>query len=97
MQKFADEKPTVTAPAAEKEQEPTEDNSHLQIGFTMAESRKLADMGQEVAVSKKPQEILSGLQRGNARFWTGSAQRPERSAFERRALISKQAPYHNSL
>merc|ERR1712226_1732694 len=30
--------------------------------------------------------------RGNVRFWTGAATRPEKSAFERRALISKQFP-----
>merc|ERR1712226_1692090 len=30
--------------------------------------------------------------RGNVRFWTGQATRPEKSAFERRALISKQFP-----
>merc|ERR1712241_1639953 len=35
---------------------------------------------------------MGDLQRGNARFWTGQATRPERSAFERRALISKQFP-----
>jgi carbonic anhydrase len=58
----------------------------------MAEARKLADMGQEVAVARKPQEVLQDLQRGTARFWTGTAQRPEKSAFERRALISKQFP-----
>ena len=83
------------APKAAEKAAPKEeaDDSHLMVGFTMAEARKLADMGQEVAVSKKPQEVLSGLQRGNARFWTGSAQRPERSAFERRALISKQFPH----
>jgi len=35
---------------------------------------------------------LAELQRGNARFWTNRAMRPERSAFERRGLISKQFP-----
>merc|ERR1719436_832501 len=40
----------------------------------------------------KPWEILAELQRGNARFWMNCANRPERSAFERRGLISKQFP-----
>jgi carbonic anhydrase len=39
-----------------------------------------------------PREVLENLQRGNVRFWTGGAVRPEKSAFERRALINKQFP-----
>merc|ERR1711972_1055011 len=35
---------------------------------------------------------LAELQRGNVRFWTGQATRPEKSAFERRALIVQQYP-----
>merc|ERR1740139_1932389 len=43
-------------------------------------------------MARYPTEILAELQRGNVRFWTNSARRPEASAFERRALISKQFP-----
>merc|ERR1719310_2165164 len=45
-----------------------------------------------MAASLSPQEVLANLQKGNMRFWTGVAFRPEQSAFERRALISKQFP-----
>jgi len=61
-------------------------------GFSMEQAREMADAGHEAAKSKTPAEVLSELQKGNARFWTGRAQRPESSAFERRALISKQFP-----
>merc|ERR1712048_1236715 len=37
-------------------------------------------------------EVMADLQKGNARFWMGHATRPEKSAFERRALITKQFP-----
>mmetsp|Transcript_21314 Transcript_21314/g.56423 ORF Transcript_21314/g.56423 Transcript_21314/m.56423 type:complete len:350 (-) Transcript_21314:284-1333(-) len=65
---------------------------HLSMGFTMEEARRVADLGQEQAVARTPQQVLAELQRGNARFWMGGATRPEKSAFERRALISKQFP-----
>jgi len=61
-------------------------------GFSMEEARRLADANHELAASLSPQEVLSVLQKGNMRFWTGAATRPEKSAFERRALISKQFP-----
>lgn len=58
----------------------------------MEEALDMADQGSAKAMNKTPQDVLGELQRGNARFWTGQASRPERSAFERRALISKQFP-----
>nr|AAW79300.1 chloroplast carbonic anhydrase [Heterocapsa triquetra] len=61
-------------------------------GFSMEEARKHADAGQQAAMARSPKEVLVELQRGNARFWMGAATRPEKSAFERRALISKQFP-----
>eukprot|EP00428_Durinskia_dybowskii_P028812 CAMPEP_0170250952 /NCGR_PEP_ID=MMETSP0116_2-20130129/25301_1 /TAXON_ID=400756 /ORGANISM="Durinskia baltica, Strain CSIRO CS-38" /LENGTH=412 /DNA_ID=CAMNT_0010501905 /DNA_START=69 /DNA_END=1308 /DNA_ORIENTATION=+ len=61
-------------------------------GFSMEEARRHADAGQSKAASRTPEEVFADLQRGNARFWTGAAVRPEASAFERRALISKQYP-----
>jgi len=66
--------------------------SGMRPGFTMAEARQQADDGQATAFKKAPTEVLEELQRGNVRFWTGSATRPEKSAFERRALIGKQFP-----
>merc|ERR1719510_1720064 len=58
----------------------------------MEEARNLADEGHEKAKMQSPPQVLSGLQKGNARFWMGTAHRPEASAFERRALIAKQFP-----
>lgn len=69
----------------------TESLTHWQ-GFTMDEARQHADDHQLRAMAKSPREIIEILQKGNVRFWTGSATRPEKSAFERRALISKQFP-----
>jgi len=62
------------------------------VGFSMEQAREMADSGQALAMKRTPAEVLAELQRGNARFWTGQATRPEKSAFERRALISKQFP-----
>lgn len=64
----------------------------MTTGFSMEEARESADADHEKAKSKRPSEVLSELQKGNARFWMGTARRPECSAFERRALISKQFP-----
>eukprot|EP00928_Gymnodinium_smaydae_P018963 TRINITY_DN1722_c0_g1_i1.p1 TRINITY_DN1722_c0_g1~~TRINITY_DN1722_c0_g1_i1.p1 ORF type:complete len:374 (-),score=57.13 TRINITY_DN1722_c0_g1_i1:127-1248(-) len=61
-------------------------------GFSMEEARQQADSDQQRAMARSPAEVLALLQRGNARFWMGAATRPEKSAFERRALISKQFP-----
>eukprot|EP00929_Paragymnodinium_shiwhaense_P031533 TRINITY_DN17636_c0_g1_i1.p1 TRINITY_DN17636_c0_g1~~TRINITY_DN17636_c0_g1_i1.p1 ORF type:complete len:312 (-),score=51.51 TRINITY_DN17636_c0_g1_i1:521-1456(-) len=61
-------------------------------GLSEAEVRQLADSCQETASAMTPQEVLAELQKGNARFFTGNAIRPERNAFERRALIRKQWP-----
>mmetsp|Transcript_57809 Transcript_57809/g.126676 ORF Transcript_57809/g.126676 Transcript_57809/m.126676 type:complete len:297 (-) Transcript_57809:516-1406(-) len=67
-------------------------NSGIATGFTMEDAREKADTEHMIAKRMKPEEVLSALQKGNARFWMGAAHRPEASAFERRALISKQFP-----
>nr|ACE81818.1 carbonic anhydrase [Oxyrrhis marina] len=64
----------------------------LLSGFTMQQAREHAQQGASVAKARTPTEVLLDLQRGNARFWMGKAQRPEKSAFERRALIMQQYP-----
>jgi carbonic anhydrase len=61
-------------------------------GFSMAEARKHAEATSAKIKEQTPAEVLSSLQRGNTRFWMGVAQRPELSAFERRALLAKQFP-----
>lgn len=61
-------------------------------GFSMEEARAAADQAQSKAMARTPVQVLTELQRGNARFWMNCATRPECSAFERRGLISKQFP-----
>jgi len=61
-------------------------------GFTNEESRHSADREQEEAFARSPKDVLAGLQKGNVRFWTGTAKGAEQSAFERRALIAAQFP-----
>lgn len=58
----------------------------------MEEARLHADSDQRKSMARSPRDVMEILQKGNVRFWTGSATRPEKSAFERRALISKQFP-----
>eukprot|EP00929_Paragymnodinium_shiwhaense_P055043 TRINITY_DN275_c1_g2_i4.p1 TRINITY_DN275_c1_g2~~TRINITY_DN275_c1_g2_i4.p1 ORF type:complete len:343 (-),score=83.28 TRINITY_DN275_c1_g2_i4:483-1511(-) len=78
----------------------THDNDHHIImpdpvmvqGFSIEEAMHFADEGQKAAMARSPKEVLADLQKGNARFWTGEAFRPEKNAFERRALIGKQFP-----
>lgn len=55
----------------------------------MEEVRAHADQAQLQAMSRSPHEVLAELQKGNTRFWTNRANRPEKSVFERRALISR--------
>lgn len=64
---------------------------HMQ-GFSMEDARKRNEEFRENFKEAAPAEVLSQLQRGNARFCTGCAVRPEKSAFERRALIMAQFP-----
>lgn len=61
-------------------------------GFSMEDARKRSELFRDKFKELAPQEVLGRLQRGNARFWTGHAVRPEKSAFERRALIMAQFP-----
>lgn len=61
-------------------------------GFSMEDAKLLSSKTGEKAQSWTPREVLAELQKGNVRFWTGAASRPEKSAFERRALIAKQFP-----
>ena len=60
----------------------------LKDGATMEEIAKLRD-----PVAKNPDEAIRALKVGNARFFGGTAQRPELSAMERRAQILAQHPF----
>jgi len=64
----------------------------LRRGFSMKEARLHAEKSAASAKLVTPREALENLQIGNARFWMAKAHRPERSAFERRALIMSQSP-----
>ena len=61
-------------------------------GFSMEEALSLSHQSAQQAKVRTPEQVLSALQKGNARFWMGVARRPELSAFERRALIANQYP-----
>lgn len=61
-------------------------------GWSMEEALNRAQEGSKKAKTMCPLEVLRSLQKGNSRFWTGAASRPEVSAFERRALIKMQFP-----
>lgn len=61
-------------------------------GWSMVQARELAEQRKAAAARRTPMEVLAELQKGNVRFWTGQGNRPEKSAFERRALISMQFP-----
>jgi len=69
-----------------------DETAGMSTGFSMEEARDKADAGHEKAKAIPPAQVLSALQKGNARFWMGTSHRHETSAFERRALISKQFP-----
>lgn len=45
-----------------------------------------------LALARTPSEVLADMQRRSARFWMGTAMRPEAIALERQALLSKQPP-----
>jgi len=61
-------------------------------GWSMAEALAAAKKESAALANMTPREVLQSLQRGNMRFYSGHASRPERSAFHRRALISQQFP-----
>jgi len=61
-------------------------------GLSMEEARQLVDAADAKSKERSAGDVLAALQRGNARFWTGNASRPEKNAFERRSLIMKQFP-----
>lgn len=61
-------------------------------GFSMKEALAHSAASAQEAGARTPKTVLSDLQRGNTRFWMGVASRPEKSAFERRALIQQQFP-----
>jgi carbonic anhydrase len=66
------------------------------------ERRSISNQMDQVALALKaeqarrkdltPKQVVLELQRGNARFWSGTPERPELNAMERRALIIAQAP-----
>ena len=61
-------------------------------GWSMAEALSAAQKESKIMANMTPREVLQSLQRGNMRFYSGNASRPEKSAFHRRALISQQFP-----
>ena len=60
----------------------------IKRGATMEEIAQVRD-----PIATNPKDAIDALKRGNARFFGGSAQRPEESAMERRAQILSQTPF----
>jgi carbonic anhydrase len=61
-------------------------------GWSMQEALVAAQKESAKMANMTPRDVLQSLQRGNMRFYSGHASRPEKSAFHRRALISTQFP-----
>ena len=68
------------------------DDVGIRAGFSMEDAMAHSAEIAATFKAKTPTQVLNDLQRGNTRFWMGAANRPEVSAFERRALIMKQHP-----
>ena len=60
----------------------------IKRGATMEEIARIRD-----PIAKSPDEAIYALKSGNARFYGGTARRPELSANERRAQILAQSPF----
>jgi carbonic anhydrase len=58
----------------------------------MEQAHEHAVQAKEKSAARTPGEVLSSLQKGNARFWTGVSRGLESNAFQRRALIMTQYP-----
>ena len=72
--------------------EDSTDDSTLENGFSNQESSDHNASSARKNAACTPEDVLSRLQRGNSRYWTGRATRPKASAFKRRALLSGQHP-----
>ena len=77
-----------TSPVLETDLEDLRIADAVKRGATMEEIAKMRD-----PIAKNPQEAIRALKIGNARFFSGSAQRPELSAAERRAQVLGQTPF----
>ena len=66
-------------------------SSHTK-GWSMEDALQSAKEGCDKVKQLSPNQVLAKLQKGNSRFFSGRARRPEISAFERRALIKQQFP-----
>lgn len=78
----------ATAPILDAATEDERIQELVRRGATMEEIAKARD-----PIANNPQEALRALKTGNARFFSGSARRPELSAAERRAQILSQTPF----
>ena len=81
-------KTTRTSPVLDPATEDERIQELVRRGASMEEIAKARD-----PIARSPQEALRALKNGNARFFSGSARRPELSAAERRAQILAQTPF----
>ena len=80
-----------SGPTAPEQSLPLSDeriNELIKQGATMEEIARLRE-----PIAKSPTEAIRALKTGNARFFSGTARRPELSAAERRAQILAQTPF----
>lgn len=87
-EKQVDPRPTSPADSPAREEDDEALAELLREGATMEEIAKLRD-----PIAKTPEEAIRALKTGNARFFGGTARRPELSANERRAQILAQHPF----
>lgn len=79
---------TRTSPIIETNLEDQKIADAVRRGATMEEMAQLRE-----PIAKSPKDAIHALKTGNARFFSGKAQRPEVSAAERRAQILGQTPF----
>lgn len=80
---------SFAAPLAAQPRPPTRDTPFTpSLGLTMEEAAAVRP-----ARARTPAESIELMLEGNARFFTGRAQRPELNAFQRREQIALQTPY----
>jgi carbonic anhydrase len=60
--------------------------------LSMEEARALQKVRNAEVKASSPYEILEDLKAGNARFWTGTSEKPDMALVARSALIDGQAP-----
>lgn len=78
---------SVASAAADRTADSASDIAFDPIVPSMEDLVRIREEAHAAEMLRTPQDVLSDLARGNARFWTGQSRRPELNAMERRAEI----------